>query len=305
MIEARHISKRFRRFMALNELSFSVEKGDILAIMGANGAGKSTLFDILATLDSDFDGELHMLGKEARSAKREIRKKIGYLPGRFSLYGDLTVQENLSFFASVYGEKAENVHGSPIWESLKPFANRPAALLSGGMKQKLSLCCALVHSPDILFLDEPTTGIDPRSRHELWQELKSLQQRGTTILVSTHYLDEISYASHILFLHNGSQLALDTPEGLLAGFSKQLASVTGYPAFQMIQVLKEMPEAESCYLCGEAVRMVFGAGFNRELLPAYCLRKGFGDVSVSWVEAEMEDVFMDKLLWNSSKNSSA
>lgn len=300
MIEAHHISKRFGQTKALQDVSFSLPKGEILAIMGANGAGKSTLFDILATLDTRFEGELHILGLDARIGQRTIRQKMGYLPGRFSLYTDLTVQENLSFFASVYGESVSHVYGNPIWEGLKPFADRPAGLLSGGMKQKLSLCCALVHQPEILFLDEPTTGIDPRSRHELWQALKRLQETGTTILASTHYLDELLYTNHILFLHNGSQLAFDTPAGLLAGFSKQLASITGYPAFNLVKGLQTMAGSDSCYLCGDSVRMVFGHDFNRDLLTDFCIRQGFDKAEISWVSPSMEDVFLDKLLWNAS-----
>ncbi len=302
MIEAHHISKRFGQTKALQDVSFSLPKGEILAIMGANGAGKSTLFDILATLDTRFEGELHMMGLDVRSGQRAIRQNSGYLPGRFSLYADLTVQENLDFFASVYARSVTHIYGHPIWEGLRPFANRPAGLLSGGMKQKLSLCCALVHQPGLLFLDEPTTGIDPRSRHELWQALQSLQASGTTIIASTHYLDELLYTNHILFLHNGLQLAFDTPAGLLAGFTKQLASVSGYPAFQLNQVLQLMPDSESCYLFGDSVRMVFGSQFSRHLLVDYCARKGFEKAEISWVSPSMEDVFLDKIVWNASSS---
>lgn len=205
MIEAIHISKHFGKTKALNDVSFSIRKGEIVSLMGANGAGKSTLFDILVTLDDTFEGEGYLMGMNIRTQQKEIRQHIGYVPGRFSLYNDLSVKENLAFFASVYGGSIETVNKlcPLLWDSLRTFSKLRTGFLSGGMKQKLSVCCALVHSPSILFLDEPTTGIDIPSRQDLWTSLAYMKEQGMTILASTHYPDEAQKADRIMFIHQG------------------------------------------------------------------------------------------------------
>jgi ABC-type multidrug transport system ATPase subunit len=301
MIEATHISRHFGRFEALKEISFFVPRGEILGIMGANGAGKSTLFNILVTLDDIFGGELRILGQDARTDQVSIRQKIGYVPGKFSLYGDLTVSENLSFFASVYGCRADSVYRncSSLWKSLEPFSRLQARYLSGGMKQKLSVCCALVHSPEILFLDEPTTGIDPLSRHELWQELNHLKAGGTTILVSTHYLEEAFLTDRILLLHNGTQLALDTPGKMISEYKNKLVSISGYPAHALYQILRSMPQAKACYVYGQTLHMAFPKESPPDLLLQYCTRAGLDRVDIQPADPDMEDVFMEILTTHS------
>lgn len=216
MIEATHISKCFRKSKVLDDVNLSVGKGEIVCLMGSNGAGKSTLLDILATLDGSFDGEVRLMGLDSRKYQKEIRGKIGYVPGRFSLYEDLSVAENLSFFASVYGVSTRTINQQcpALWNDLQPFAGMRTQYLSGGMQQKLSVCCALVHEPLILLLDEPTTGIDIPSRKELWNELIYMKKQGMTVLVSTHYSDEARMADRILFLHHGVLYpAIDTEQG--------------------------------------------------------------------------------------------
>lgn len=224
MIEVTGITRSFGSRKALGGISFSIPKGCVTALMGANGAGKSTLFEILATLDRDFEGTVEIDGMDIRKDYLEIRRHIGYVPGRFSLYGDLTVRENLEFFATAHGTSARKAvrMESELWKKLEPFSDRKAGKLSGGMKQKLSICCAMVHNPSILLLDEPTVGVDPVSRLEMWEELGVLKKKGTTVLVSTHYLDEASLSDSIIFLHKGKMLTHDTP-----------ASITGeYPCLE-------------------------------------------------------------------------
>lgn len=205
-VEVVGLHKFYGKNEALKGLSFSLPMGKILGIIGANGAGKSTLFDILTTLDRNFTGRVLMLGLSSLGNYRQIRNFIGYVPGNFSIYPDLTVAENISFFAKMYNSPETSYRDHPFWDSLSAFANKRAAVLSGGMKQKLAIICAMVHSPEILFLDEPTTGIDPDSRVEIWKELQKLRERGMTIVSSTHYYEEFDYMDYLLVLHEGRQL---------------------------------------------------------------------------------------------------
>jgi len=297
MIEANHISKRYGHNLILNDLNFFVSEGEILCIMGANGAGKSTLFHILASLDDAFDGDIRICGLDLRKNKMLIRDKIGYVPGRFSLYNDLTVAENLSFFASAYGCDVNQIRClyPVLWQSLEPFSRMQARFLSGGMKQKLAVCCALVHSPQLLLLDEPTTGIDPLSRHVLWQELKSLQSRGTTILISTHYLEEAAIADRVLFMHDGRQLMLDLPKNILAGYSKTLLSLTGQPVQQLYRMMSNMPNSGGCYIRGEKLYLTLPSDFTSEMVLKFALEQGMDGVEIENVTPDMEDVFIDRL----------
>ena len=298
MIEAHHISKYFGNYHALKDLNFSVSKGEILGIMGANGAGKSTLFHILATLDDAFEGEIHIDGNDLRKNKKKIREKLGYVPGRFSLYTDLTVAENLSFFASAYGCDVNGIGNlcPELWKSLEPFSHQLTKNLSGGMKQKLAVCCALVHKPRLLLLDEPTTGIDPLSRHVLWQELKSLQSKGMTIIISTHYLEEAAIADRILFLHEGRRLMLDLPENILAGYEKKLLALSGYPVQQLYHILSEMPHSEGCYIRGEKLFLALPLNLPSEIVREFVLKQGLANVNLEEVAPDVEDVFIDRLV---------
>ncbi|GAB1374261.1 hypothetical protein MASR1M46_11440 [Bacteroidales bacterium] len=206
VIEVKELHKSYGKLEALKGLSFGLKRGSVLGVTGANGAGKTTLFDILATLDLNFKGEVKIAGFQVIRDYHKIRKLIGYVPGSFSLYPDLTLAENISFFAKMYGSSPGLHTESPFWESLMEFANKRADTLSGGMKQKLAIICAMVHSPEILFLDEPTTGIDSDSRAAIFSELRKLKERGTTVIVSTHYYEEFDYVDSLLVLHEGRQL---------------------------------------------------------------------------------------------------
>lgn len=224
IIEVNHISKRYGRTEALRDVSLSVKRGELFGLIGPDGSGKTTLFRILATLLVADSGSASVCGFDVADGYRQVRNRVGYMPGRFSLYQDLTVEENLEFFATVFGTTVDEHYGQikEIYEQIKPFRKRRAGALSGGMKQKLALCCALVHNPDILFLDEPTTGVDPVSRKEFWQMLRRLQERGITIVVSTPFMDEARLCDRITFMREGKICGIDLPLTILERFKEIL-----------------------------------------------------------------------------------
>ena len=219
-IEVDHISKSYGKVKALDDVSFSVEKGEIFGLIGPDGAGKTTLFRILCSLLLPQTGTAQVDGYDVVKQMRDVRCRVGYMPGKFSLYQDLTVEENLRFFATLFGTTVEEGYPSisAIYSQIERFRDRKAGALSGGMKQKLALSCALVHSPSVLFLDEPTTGVDPVSRKEFWEMLSTLKERGITILASTPYLDEVRRCDRVAFLHEGKIRGIDTPEVILERF---------------------------------------------------------------------------------------
>ncbi len=202
---------------ALRQLSFHLPPGSVLGITGANGAGKSTLFDILATLDRRWQGSVTVKGLSLKKEYLKIRKFVGYVPGTWSLYPELTVIENIKFFAGMFGYPADRLQIPHFWDSLRDFSNMRSADLSGGMKQKLAIICAMIHSPELLLLDEPTTGLDPDSRSAIWSELLKFKERGVTIVVSTHYYEEFNYFDFLLFLNEGRELLYSPIEEILNG----------------------------------------------------------------------------------------
>ena len=220
-IEVHHISKSYGKVKALEDVSFSVGKGEVFGLIGPDGAGKTSMYRILCTLLLPNMGSATVDGYDVKRQTREIRRRVGYMPGRFSLYQDLTVEENLYFFATLFGTTVEEGYNSikAVYSQIERFKNRRAGALSGGMKQKLALCCALIHSPSVLFLDEPTTGVDPVSRKEFWDMLAMLKERGITILASTPYLDEVRRCERVAFLHQGHLQGIDTPDAILERFS--------------------------------------------------------------------------------------
>ena len=221
VVSVREIAKSYGNVRALTGISFDISKGEIFGLIGPDGAGKTTLFRILNTLILPDEGVATVDGLDVVEEYKEIRKRVGYMPGRFSLYQDLTVEENLTFFATLFNTTIqENYHlVEDIYTQIEPFKNRRAGKLSGGMKQKLALSCALIHKPTVLFLDEPTTGVDPVSRKEFWEMLKRLKEEGITIVVSTPYMDEIRRCDRIAFINNGEIKGIDTPEQILSRFS--------------------------------------------------------------------------------------
>lgn len=220
MITANNIKKKYGKVEALNNISFEVNKGDIFGIIGPDGAGKTTLFRILTTLLLADSGSATVNGLDVIKEFRKIRNIIGYMPGRFSLYQDLSVEENLNFYASIFNTTIEENYAmiKEIYQQLEPFKTRRAGALSGGMKQKLALCCALIHKPVVLFLDEPTTGVDPVSRKEFWEMLMRIKKEGITIMVSTSYMDEAGLCDRIALIQNGSFLKVDTPQNIVSQY---------------------------------------------------------------------------------------
>lgn len=254
-----NLHKSYGSVQALKGISFQVEEGEIYGIVGPDGAGKSTLFNILTTLLLPDSGNASVLNKDVRKEFLEIRKYIGYLPGTFSLYPDLSVEENLIFFATMYQSSIKENMGiiKPIWKQLAPFKNRPAGKLSGGMKQKLALCCALIHKPVLLFLDEPTTGVDPVSRKEFWEILKTIQQQNISVLVSTPYMDEATLCDRIALLQEGEFIKMDTPQATINSFQGNLITLHTNNIFNLLHLMEKCPVKCTFYPYGEHLHVIF------------------------------------------------
>ncbi|NTU90331.1 MAG: ABC transporter ATP-binding protein [Chlorobiaceae bacterium] len=287
--------KRFGKVEALNGVAFSVRQGELFGIIGADGAGKTTLFRILATLLLPDEGRAEVLGFDTRASYRQIRTRVGYMPGRFSLYQDLSVAENLDFFATVFGTTVEKSYDliRDIYVQLEPFKNRKAGQLSGGMKQKLALCCALVHRPELLLLDEPTTGVDAVSRDEFWQMLQRFRQLGITILVSTPYMDEASLCDRLAFLQLGKMLALDTPSGITNLFRKPLYAISADEKHRIVSALRSFQHTASAYAFGDSVHYtdLRDVPDEQELI-AWLASKGISDVRITRIRPGIEDTFI-------------
>ena len=258
-IELQNISKKYGNKHAITDISFSVKNEELFGLIGPDGAGKSTIFRILTTLLLADKGKATVTQLDVVKDYKTIRNKIGYMPGRFSLYQDLTVKENLNFFATLFGTRIEKNYAiiKDIYEQIKPFSNRRAGKLSGGMKQKLALCCALIHKPDVLFLDEPTTGVDTVSRREFWDMLKSLKKQGITILVSTPYMDEALLCERIALVQKGNIMDINTPQNIISLFPKNLFAIKGDNNYAILKKLRQMPEIESSNTFGEWLHVTF------------------------------------------------
>lgn len=251
--------------LALDDVSLQINTGELFGLIGPDGAGKTSLFRILTTLLLADEGSATVAGTDVVSGFRKIRKSIGYMPGRFSLYQDLTVEENLKFFADVFGTTVKDNYDmiKDIYVQIEPFKNRKAGKLSGGMKQKLALCCVLVHKPDVLFLDEPTTGVDPVSRKEFWQMLRQLKQQDITIMVSTPYMDEAAMCERIALIQSGKILSVNTPQQIIVEYPYQLYAAKADNNYHLLESLKKQQNVRSCYISGESVRVVFNGEDHR------------------------------------------
>lgn len=279
---------------ALDGLSFSVSSGEVFGLIGPDGAGKTSLFRILTTLLLPDSGSATVRGFDTVRDYREIRRRVGYMPGRFSLYQDLSVRENLEFFASIFNADIETNYEliRDIYNQLEPFEKRKAGQLSGGMKQKLALSCALVHKPEVLFLDEPTTGVDAVSRKEFWEMLHRLKLQGITILVSTSYMDEAGLCDRVALLQNGRLLRIDTPQGVLQLFGKPLWSVRSSEMYRLLVTLKGDRAVESAYPFGGYHHVVLRQGATRDVLDALLSAGAFKDAEVKAATPGFEDCFM-------------
>lgn len=242
---------------AVNHVSFSVEHGELFGLIGPDGAGKTSIFRILTTLLPPDSGKASVMGFDVGKDYKEIRSRVGYMPGKFSLYQDLTVEENLTFFATVFNTTIGANYDliKDIYDQIKPFSKRPAGKLSGGMKQKLALCCALIHKPEVLFLDEPTTGVDVVSRKEFWEMLKRLKTMGITILVSTPYMDEATLCDRIALIQKGNIMSVDTPKNITDSFPSSLYAAKAKDFYRMLKDFRSDKAVNSCYAFGEYVHL--------------------------------------------------
>lgn len=293
-ISVQDIKRNYGKVEALKGLSFEVDKGEIFGIIGPDGAGKTTLFRILTTLLLADSGTASVDGNDVIKEYKEIRKKVGYMPGKFSLYTDLSVEENLKVFATLFNTTIEeNYHLiKDIYQQIEPFKKRKAGALSGGMKQKLALCCALIHEPVVLFLDEPTTGVDPVSRKELWAMLKKLKNEGITILVSTPYMDEASLCDRIALIQDGAFMKIDTPENIVDAYTHTLWSVRSDNMSKLLKDLRENTEIMSSFAFGNNHHITVKK-LSEDELESYLVEKGHSTIEIHPIKASIEDCFMD------------
>jgi len=299
-VEVRGLAKRYGDTEALRGIDVTVEPGELYGFLGPDGAGKSTLFRILTTLLEPNTGSARVLGLDVVGDLWALRRRVGYMPGRFSLYGDLTVEENLRFFATVFGTTVEAQYDqiAPIYRQIEPFKHRTAGALSGGMKQKLALSCALVHRPDILFLDEPTTGVDAVSRREFWDLLDELKAGGLTTVLSTPYMDEADRCDRVALIQRGRILAVDRPAAIVARYPLPLLRVrAGGNRLDLLERLRALPHAAAVYPFGESVHYTDDragadpAGLARELAD-HLAGQGIAGAGVAPIAAGIEDSFM-------------
>jgi ABC-2 type transport system ATP-binding protein len=280
---------------ALDNVSFTVKSGELFGLIGADGAGKTTLFRVLTTLLIPDSGTATVGGFDVVKDFKEIRKIVGYMPGKFSLYQDLSIEENLNFFATVFGTTVEENYEliREIYVQIEPFKKRLAGQLSGGMKQKLALCCALIHEPKILFLDEPTTGVDPVSRKEFWEMLGRLKQKGITIVVSTPYMDEAKLCDRIALIQNSKILDVDTLEGILNKNQQNLFAVNSNKMYQLLKDLRAFPDTISCFAFGQKHHLQLKSDIqNLENLNTYLEKKGHGNIQIVKIKPDIEDTFI-------------
>jgi ABC-2 type transport system ATP-binding protein len=295
IVESSEITKSFGSARALDNISFSVNESEIFGFIGPDGAGKTTLFRIITTLLLPDSGLIRVFGMDAVRSFRELRKNIGYMPGRFSLYQDLTVEENLNFYATVFGTTVRENYEliSDIYSHIEPFRKRVAGKLSGGMKQKLALCCALIHKPGLLVLDEPTTGVDAVSRSEFWEMLAKLRQHNITIVVSTPYMDEAMRCDRVALIQDGRILAIDTPTMIRDGFTRKLFTVKSAEKFRLITALRKFPGTISAYPFGDSVHVTFiNDMIDKSFLP-FLEKEGVFDAVTGESSAGIEDRFLE------------
>ena len=292
-ITIHNLSKSYGDTKAVQHLSLEVKKGELFGLIGPDGAGKTTVFRMLTTLLLPDEGSATVEGLDIVKDYKQIRKIVGYMPGRFSLYQDLTVEENLSFFATVFGTTiAENYDLiKDIYEQIKPFSNRRAGKLSGGMKQKLALCCALIHKPKVLLLDEPTTGVDIVSRKEFWQMLNRLKEQDISIFVSTPYMDEASLCDRIALIQEGKILSTSTPEQIVSDFGQALYAASTPNIYPLLEYLRAQSAVERCYPFGEFLHLTLKTGTDVSLFEQE-LKKTFADLRWKVIIPNIEDSFI-------------
>jgi ABC-2 type transport system ATP-binding protein len=290
-----NISKSYQKVKALEHISFSIDGGELFGFIGPDGAGKTSLFRILVSLLVPDEGKATVCGFDVVKDYKKIRKIAGYMPGKFSLYQDLTVEENLSFFATIFGTTIqENYHLiKDIYSQIEPFKDRRAGALSGGMKQKLALSCAMIHKPEIIFLDEPTTGVDAVSRKEFWEMLHKLKEAGITIIVSTPYMDEASLCDRVALIQAGSILNIGTPSEIIAGFEKAVFAIRSENTHKLINDLEKSPYCERVYPFGQYLHFIpKNNNLEQEVLSA-SIHESHPEAEVFEVKPDIEDCFIN------------
>lgn len=284
------------KVLAVDNVSFEVKEGELFGLIGPDGAGKTSIFRILTTVLLADKGQATVAGFEVVKDYRSIRSRVGYMPGKFSLYQDLTIKENLEFFATVFGTTIEENYEliKDIYDQIKPFNDRRAGKLSGGMKQKLALCCALIHKPEVLLLDEPTTGVDVVSRKEFWEMLKRLKKQGITILVSTPYMDEANLCERIALIQKGKIMSVDTPVNIINSFPTTLYAAKSADIYQLLNDLRANPEIESCYAFGEFLHVTLKDNQNggADFLKNIAVSKGHSEILIKTITPGIEDSFI-------------
>ena len=292
IIEINNLSKSYGKTKALDNVSFNVERGELFGLIGPDGAGKTTLFRLLTTLLTPDEGSATVDGRDIVKDYLNIRSQVGYMPGRFSLYPDLTVEENLEFFAALFGVTVKESYDliAPIYRQIEPFRKRRAGKLSGGMKQKLALSCALIHRPDVLFLDEPTTGVDAVSRREFWDMLSQLKTQGITILVSTPYMDEASRCDRIALCNEGHILGVNTPQNFVHDFNEMLYGIRSKDMFSLLQRARSIEGVAACYPFGEYHHLIANNNFNPSVFTSQL--SDIEGLEICTQEPSIEDVFI-------------
>ena len=292
IIEINNLSKSYGKTKALDNVSFNVERGELFGLIGPDGAGKTTLFRLLTTLLTPDEGSATVDGRDIVKDYLNIRSQVGYMPGRFSLYPDLTVEENLEFFAALFGVTIKESYDliAPIYRQIEPFRKRRAGKLSGGMKQKLALSCALIHRPNVLFLDEPTTGVDAVSRREFWDMLSQLKTQGITILVSTPYMDEASRCDRIALCNEGHILGVNTPQNFVHDFNEMLYGIRAKDMFNLLQRARSIEGVAACYPFGEYHHLIANNNFNPSIFTSQL--SDLEGLEICTQEPSIEDVFI-------------
>ncbi|GJM62700.1 ABC transporter ATP-binding protein [Persicobacter diffluens] len=294
MIDCQQLEKVFGAQKAVNAVSFQVPEGELFGLIGPDGAGKTSIFRMLTTLLLPDGGRATVNGLDVVEDFRAIRRQVGYMPGKFSLYQDLTVEENLQFFATVFDTSIQENYAliKDIYEQIAPFKNRRAGKLSGGMKQKLALCCALIHRPTVLFLDEPTTGVDTVSRKEFWEMLSRLKQEGITIMVSTPYMDEATLCERIALIQDGSILSINSPAGIVSEYPKTLYAVRAERMGHLQKALREHASVERVFAFGDYHHITLTPGANQHTVREWLQQAQFEGVELKEITPTIEDCFI-------------
>jgi ABC-type multidrug transport system ATPase subunit len=295
-IEIHNLCKSFDTVRAVFNISLNIDENTLYGFIGPDGAGKTTIFRILATLLIPDKGEVFVKGYNVVNDFKIIRRFVGYMAGRFSLYPDLTVEENIKFYATIFGTSIKKNYQliKTVYSHIEPFKNRLAGKLSGGMKQKLALCCALIHNPQILILDEPTTGVDAVSRREFWELLKELKDKGMTILVSTAYMDEASLCDHVALMQRGTVMMNDKPENIISAYNRKLFALRSSDIHRIINDIRTFEETQSAYLFGQFVHLTLKDQFYNQCdkIITKLEKMGHENITLYPIKPEIEDCFI-------------